>query len=110
PGAEPESAPPEPDTPIYATPIKWIDPKTLPRREFAFGSHYIRKYVSVTVSPGGLGKTSNSIVEALSMASGRILTGTKPPGRLRAWLFNAEDPRDEMERRIMAACLHFRMT
>lgn len=92
---------------FFATPFKWIDPKTLPRREFAFGTHYIRKYVSVTVSPGGLGKTSNSIVEALSMASGRALAGVKPPQRLRVWLFNAEDPRDEMERRIMAACLHY---
>lgn len=95
---------------IFATPFRWIDPKTLPRREFAFGTHYIRKYVSVTVSPGGLGKTSNSIVEALSMASGKALAGIRPPQRLKVWLFNAEDPRDEMERRIMAACLHYKLS
>lgn len=106
-----EEAPDEPEEePAFrATPFKWIDPATLPRREFAFGTHYIRKYVSVTVSPGGLGKTSNSIVEALAMASGKALTGTKPPERLRVWLFNAEDPRDEMERRIMAACIHYKL-
>jgi len=98
-----------PNGPITATAFKWIDPKTLPRREFAFGTHYIRKYVSVTVSPGGLGKTSNSIVEALAMASGKDLTGTKPPQRMKVWLFNAEDPRDELERRIMAACIHFKL-
>lgn len=92
------------------TPFQWKDPKTLPRREFAFGKHYIRKYVSVTVAPGGLGKTSNSVVEALSMASGKDLTGDKPPKRLKVWLFNAEDPRDEMDRRIMAACLHYGLT
>jgi len=94
---------------IFATPFTWIDPKTLPRREFAFGTHYIRKYVSVTVAPGGLGKTANSIVEALSMASGKDLNGTKPPQRLRAWIFNAEDPRDELERRLMAAAIHFKL-
>lgn len=104
-----EAPEPEPDGPIHATPFKWMDPTTIPRREYAFGQHYIRKYVSVTVSPGGLGKTSNSIVEALAMASGRDLTGTKPENRMRVWLFNAEDPRDEMERRIMAACLHFNL-
>lgn len=98
---------PEEDTPFRFTPFSWKDPKTLPRREFAFGKHYIRKYVSVTVAPGGLGKTSNSVVEALSMASGKDLTGDKPPKRLKVWLFNAEDPRDEMDRRIMAACLHY---
>lgn len=98
-----------PPSPITATAFKWIDPKTLPRREFAYGSHFIRKYVSVTVSPGGLGKTSSSIAEALAMVSGRALLGTKPPKRLRTWIFNAEDPRDEMERRIMAACIHYKL-
>ncbi|OOO25766.1 ATPase [Agrobacterium sp. YIC 4121] len=98
-----------PLSPITATAFKWIDPKTLPRREFAYGSHFIRKYVSVTVSPGGLGKTSSSIAEALAMVSGRALLGTKPPKRLRTWIFNAEDPRDEMERRIMAACIHYKL-
>lgn len=102
-----QTAPEEDDSPFRFTPFSWKDPKSLPRREFAFGKHYIRKYVSVTVAPGGLGKTSNSVVEALSMASGKELTGDKPPRRLRVWLFNAEDPRDEMDRRIMAACLHY---
>lgn len=100
---------PQPEPAFHATPFKWIDPATLPRREFAYGVHYIRKYVSVTVSPGGLGKTSNSIAESLAMVSGRGLLGVKPPKRMRVWLFNAEDPRDEMERRIMAACIHFNL-
>jgi len=94
---------------IIATPFVWKDPSTLPRREFAFGKHFIRKYVSVTVAPGGFGKTANSIVEALAMASGKALNGTKPPKRLKVRLFNAEDPRDELERRIMAACIHFNL-
>ncbi len=98
------------DQPILAaTPFQWKDPSTLPRREFAFGRHFIRKYVSVTVAPGGLGKTANSIVEALAMASGKALNGVKPPRRLKVWLFNVEDPRDELERRIMAACIHFNL-
>lgn len=98
------------DTPaILATPFEWIDPTKLPRREFAFGTHYIRKYVSVTGAPGGLGKSSNSIVDALSMVSGRALAGTKPPLRLKVWLFNMEDPRDELERRIMAAAVHYNL-
>lgn len=102
-----DESPHEPESPIIATPFTWIDPKTLPRREFAYGTHLIRKFVSVTSSPGGLGKTSLSIAEALAMATGRPLLGVKPPKPIRVWLFNAEDPRDEMERRIMAACLHY---
>lgn len=108
PAATPEAA--NDNAPIHATAFKWIDPATIPRREFAYGNHLIRKYVSVTVSPGGLGKTSLSLAETLAMASGRGLLGTKPPQRLRVWVFNAEDPRDEMERRIMAACLHYKLT
>lgn len=110
-----ESAPaatePEPtkEGPIVATAFKWIDPKTLARREFIFGPHYIRKYVSVTSSPGGLGKTASAVVEALSMTSGKMLMGIKPPQPLNVWLFNAEDPRDELERRIMAACIHYKL-
>ncbi|TGQ19306.1 ATPase [Mesorhizobium sp. M00.F.Ca.ET.217.01.1.1] len=96
--------------PITITPYTWKDPTKLPRREFAFGNHYVRKYVSVTVAPGGLGKTSNSIVEALSMTSNKMLTGTKPDDRLRVWLFNAEDPRDELERRIQAAAKHYNLS
>lgn len=107
--AAPQDTPATPALAITATPFEWINPKTLKRREFAYGTHYIRKYVSVTVSPGGLGKTSNSIVEALSMTSGRDLTGIKPPQRMRVWVFNAEDPREEMDRRIMAACLHYKL-
>lgn len=94
---------------LLATAFTWRDPKTLPRREFAFGTHYIRKYVSVTVAPGGLGKTALAIMEALSMTSGKPLAGTKPPDRLKCWLFNSEDPRDEMERRIMAACIRYKL-
>lgn len=94
---------------LVATAFAWRDPKTLPRREFAFGTHYIRKYVSVTVAPGGLGKTALAIMEALSMTSGKPLAGIKPPDGLRVWLFNSEDPRDEMERRIMAACIRYKL-
>lgn len=91
---------------IHATAFNWIEPHDLPRREFVYGTHLIRKYVSVTVSPGGIGKTSLTIAESLAMITGRPLLGTKPVHPLKVWLFNAEDPRDEMDRRIMAAAKH----
>ena len=94
---------------IHATPFQWTDPALLPRRDFLYGTHFIRKYVSVTVSPGGLGKTSLKIVEAMAMVTGKALLGTKPPKRLSVWVWNAEDPRDEMDRRIMAAAKHYKL-
>ncbi|MCZ7974118.1 AAA family ATPase [Agrobacterium salinitolerans] len=83
------------------------DPKAIPPREWLYGHHYIRKFVSVTVSPGGVGKTSLGMGEALSMATGRELFGVKVHQRARVWLWNGEDPQEELDRRLTAACLHY---
>lgn len=107
---EADSADDAPQDAITATPFEWIDPKTLPRREFVYGAHLIRKYVSVTVAPGGIGKSNLINAECLAMASGKALLGTKPVKRMRCWIFNAEDPRDELDRRLMATCLHYKLS
>lgn len=110
--AEPDEPPAsdEEDRPVVvATPLKWKDPSTLPRRDFLYGPHFIRKYVSVTVAPGGLGKSSLLISEALAMRTGRALLGTKPTTSLRVWILNLEDDRDELERRVFAACIHHKV-
>ncbi len=41
------------------------------------------------------------------MISGMPLLGHRPAARLRVWLFNAEDPRDEIQRRVTAAAVHY---
>ncbi len=92
---------------VAATPFVWRDPATIPRRAWVYGHQLIRKFASATVAPGGVGKSSLKIVEALAMATGRPLLGITPPKRLRVWLWNGEDPREELERRVMAACLHY---
>lgn len=97
-------------TKFHATPFELKDPRELPRREFLYGTHLIRKYTSVTVSPGGVGKTSLTITEAMAMVTGRDLLGTEPVGKLNVWMFNAEDPRDEMERRIGATAIHYKIS
>ncbi|RWD55389.1 MAG: recombinase RecA [Mesorhizobium sp.] len=91
---------------ITATEWQWIDPTTIQPRQWIYGHHYIRKYVSVTVSPGGVGKTAKGIVEALSMVTGRELLGEQVHERVRVWLLN-EDPREELDRRIAAACKYY---
>lgn len=96
-------------TAIVATEWKFVDPAKIPPRSWLYGYHYIRKYVSTTISPGGLGKTSNSIAEALAMTTDRDLLGERVHERCKVWLFN-EDPRDELDRRIAAACIHYGIT
>ena len=50
----------------------------------------LRQQVSVTVAPGGIGKSSNGIVEALAMVTGRPLTREWVQGPMRVWLYNLE--------------------
>lgn len=92
--------------PLSATPFVWRDPSTIPPRPWVYGRHMIRKQVSVTVAPGGVGKSSLTLVEALCLASGRELLGEWVPREgLRAWVYNLEDPRDEMDRRVIGAMI-----
>ncbi|MDX3805302.1 MAG: helicase RepA family protein [Bosea sp. (in: a-proteobacteria)] len=93
--------------PIMATPFKWVAPSAIPPRRFLYGSHIARKYLSATISPGGVGKSSLALTEAMAMASGRALLGIEPPAALNVWYWNGEDPIDETQRRIAAICKHY---
>jgi hypothetical protein len=99
-----------PSAPIIATPYAWKDPKTIISRDWLYGRVLIRQYVSATVAPGGLGKTSLVTVEALAMVSGKMLLGVLPEKQLRVWLWNLEDPQEETERKIQAAALRYELT
>lgn len=90
---------------IMPSAFVWSDPATIAPREWVYGHHLIRKYVAATIAPGGVGKSTLTIGDAVAMASGKVLLGLKPHGLLRVWLWNGEDPREEMERRVVAACL-----
>ena len=100
----------EPASPrITATPFQWADPLTIPPRAWIYGDHLIRRFVSLTVSPGGIGKSSLVLLEAMCMASGQsLLTDDKvrTPEPLRVWYWNGEDPQDETQRRAVAAAIH----
>lgn len=104
---EQEDAP----APITASPFDPIDPTKIPKREWLYGRHYIRKFVSATVAPSGVGKSSLTIVEALAMASGKpLLKQEIHKGPHRVWMWNGEDPMDELQRRVSAAMMHFGLT
>ena len=87
----------------------WRDTADMDPREWLYGTHLIRGFVSVTVAPGGVGKSSLTMVEALAMAANRPLLGISPAGgkALNVALWNGEDPIDELERRMGGAALHY---
>ena len=94
---------------IAATPFIWCDPRSIPPRDWLYGHSYIRKFVSATVAPGALGKSSLLLVEIVAMVTGLPLLGIAPSTPLRVWYFNGEDPRDEIRRRIAATAIHYRI-
>ena len=98
---------PEPDWP---TPYEMFDALTLPRREWVYGHDYIKKYISVTASAGGIGKTSAIIVEAIAIATGKDLLGTTVKEQSNVWVINLEDPISEMQMRTIAAMQHYGIT
>jgi hypothetical protein len=69
--------------PIFATPYIWKDASRLPLREWVYGRLLIRKFVTATVAPGGVGKSSLGAVESLAQVSGKNLLGVFPSRQLR---------------------------
>jgi hypothetical protein len=103
-GSEPPPAPP-PAPAIAASLHAWREPSTIPPREWIYGRFLCRRYVSALISPGGIGKSTLIVADAVAMAIGRTLVADKPHEPLRVWIWNGEDPADETERRIAAVVL-----
>ena len=78
----------------------------LPKREWVYGRHYIRNFLSVTVAAGGTGKTALTLTEAMAMATGRPLLGTETQKR-KVWVWNLEDPLEELQRRMAGIVVHY---
>jgi hypothetical protein len=73
------------------------------RCEWLSGDRLMRNYfASATIAPG---KSSSFLAEAIAVALGRDLPGTKPRQRCRVWCWNGENPADEIDRRIAAICV-----
>jgi len=87
---------------IEATPFVWRDPKTIPMRDRLYGDLLIRKFVTATVAPGGVGKSSLVTTETAAQATGKALLGVAPSKPLGVWLWNLEDPQEETERKLQA--------
>lgn len=95
------------EAPTWPTPLTEFNEMAIPRREWVYGNSYIRKYVSVIAAAGGIGKTSLSTVEGLSICTGQPLLGETVKETCKVWIVNLEDPRSEMLMRTLAAMKHF---
>jgi len=100
--------PPEPPK-EWPTPLTMFDSSLLPRREFVYGYDYIRRYVSVVASAGGIGKTSLVCVEAAAICTGKPLLGTRVHEPTNVWIINLEDPVVELQMRMLAVLQHYKI-
>ena len=92
---------------ITASPFRWPDHRTLPRRPWVWGRWLLLGTVSAIVAPGGVGKSSFVASMLLSLASGRqeILGKTVWAGPKRVWYWNLEDGLAELEMQLVAAAM-----
>ena len=81
--------------------------RTIPPRAWLYGHHMVRAFLTSTVAPGGMGKSSLIIAEALSLVSGQELLGVKVHHKLRVLYWCGEDPKDELQRRFSATMDHY---
>ncbi|RPI59427.1 MAG: hypothetical protein EHM48_08890, partial [Planctomycetaceae bacterium] len=112
PDAEPHSHDLDtPDAPEAAqdwpTLYDMFDEASIEPRRWIYAHHYLRSFVSVLASAGGIGKTSLQIVEALAIVTGRPLLGEEVKERTNVWIVNLEDPLEEIQRRVLAAMKHY---
>jgi len=98
-----------PRTPWTVPVLTWRHPEMIPRRVFLYGHYYARGFVSATIADGGMGKSLLKIAELLACATGLPLLGITPTERVRVLYWNGDDPYVEVERRIHAACQHYKI-
>lgn len=109
-GVMPHASAPTPAPDALGVSYDLETPSSIPPRQWVYGDHYVRKFVSTTVAPGGSGKSVLALIEAVAIATGRPLLGVTPKEVGPVWYFNAEDPLEETRRRLAAISAHYEVT
>jgi hypothetical protein len=96
---------------MWATSLnEWNAGKRLgkpPPREWLLGNQFCRGFLSGVQAPGATGKSAVRMLQYLSLATGRPLSGEHIFRRARVLLLSLEDDDDELRRRLEAAQMHY---
>ncbi|HEX3576578.1 MAG TPA: AAA family ATPase [Rhodopila sp.] len=98
------------DEPFALRPLRIADQRSIPHRQWIYGAHLIRGFVTLLVAPGGTGKSSLLLAMCMAIATGRALLGTRIHQQCNAAILNLEDPQDEIDRRLTALAMHYGVT
>lgn len=93
-----------PLSPAFVTELNIL---MLPRRKWVLGRMLLLDYLTMMVSPPGVGKTTLVLAAAVSICTGRNLIGYDVYEQGKVWLHNNEDDSDELKRRLAAVLQHF---
>jgi hypothetical protein len=87
---------------LTGTPFEFPEASEIEPEDFLYDTWLVRDYVSLIAAQTKVGKSLFMIAVALSLASGKPLLGVKPDRPLRVRIWNGEDTRKTMTRRILA--------
>lgn len=88
---------------LKPTPYDWPQVNEIEARRFLCGPEYQEGQLSLTVAAGGTGKTTLCVTEAVAISGGFSLFQNEIPN-VKVWLISAEEDKNEIDRRIAAAC------
>jgi hypothetical protein len=80
-----------------------------PPRQWLTARQFCRGFVSSVVAPGGIGKTTFRLTQAIELATGRSLLGWPIHQRCRVLVVCFEDDKNELHRRLLAICRHHKI-
>jgi len=106
----------EPDQAVvaseFAKPVKVmavtgdkVDFGAIKPRPWIMKDRYVGGIVSAIIAPGGAGKSTVALLDALAICTGKPLTGFDVMQQGNVWLYNTEDPIGELELRLAAMCV-----
>ena len=91
---------------FVAEPAALPDPACIAPREWLYGTALVRRFVSVLIAPGGVGKSALALAQALALATGEPFLGERVHHSVPVWVLNLEDPLEELNRRLAALMIH----
>ena len=102
------SAHPAPELDVFTFPSDF-DPGAIPPRPFIYGNLLMRGMVTGVASPGGVGKSVNSIAIGMSAATANEFMGDPVHEQVGVLVLNNEDDKDELKRRAAAIAAHYKI-